>query len=214
MNPHAAHRPTIVVGVLGTHTEVGKTFVSAALLRQLRRQGLRVSARKPVQSFGAHDTATDADILAADSGEMPAQVCPPHRSYPIALAPPMAADVLHKPRIELDELIDEIAWGENLDVGAVETVGGPRSPLGHDGDSAEFIRRLRPDRTLLIADASLGTLNAVRLSLACIGADTVTVFLNRYEESNETHRLNRRWLAEHYDIPTLIDIVALTRAVL
>ena len=44
-------RPRLLIGVLGTHTEVGKTWVSAQLLAQARSRGLRVAARKPVQSF-------------------------------------------------------------------------------------------------------------------------------------------------------------------
>lgn len=111
----------------------------------------------------------------------------------------------------LDELINEIVWDENVDVGLVETVGGPRSPVCHDGDSLDLIRRLQPDRIILIADAALGTLNAVRLSRAAIGADNVTVFLNRYDAANETHRLNRCWFADHYGIATLVEIEALTQ---
>jgi dethiobiotin synthetase len=167
-----------------------------------------------VQSFDVQDATTDAAILANATGEDSATVCAPHRSYAVALAPPMAADVLKKPRIVLSDLISEIAWHENIDVGVVETVGGPRSPLAHDGDSEEFIRRLQPDRILLIADAALGALNAIRLSLESLGSQNAAVFLNRYDESNQTHRLNRRWLSDHYRIPTCVDCDALTQVLL
>lgn len=199
-------RPRRLVGILGTHTEVGKTQVTASWLAHLRQQGLRVGARKPVQSYAAHDTTTDARRLAAATGEDERVVCPAHRSYPLAVAPPMAADLLQRPRILLPELLDEIVWPANLDVGAVETVGGPRSPLAHDGDSIDFIHRLQPDVALLIADAGLGALNAIRLSLAALESLKTIVFLNRFDAANELHQLNRRWLVERDGTATAIAV--------
>jgi dethiobiotin synthetase len=112
----------------------------------------------------------------------------------------MAADLLQRPRISLDELVAEISWPENVDVGLVETAGGPRSPLAHDGDSVDLIKRLHPDLVVLVADAGLGTLNAVRLALASLEPLAATVFLNRFDPTNELHRMNRDWLSGKYGI--------------
>jgi dethiobiotin synthetase len=203
------HRPKTLIGVLGTYTEVGKTYVTAGWLSHLREQGLSVAARKPVQSFNSDDVTTDARQLSNATGEAETDVCPLHRNYPLALAPPMAADELNRPRIELDALLQEISWPAHVDIGVVETVGGPYSPIAHDGDSIDLVMRLQPDRVLLIADAGLGTLNAVRLCLSCIGDMPVTVFLNRFDAGNELHRLNRRWLQEKYGVETSIDVCEL-----
>ena len=48
-------RPRRLVAVVGTGTDVGKTWVSARVLRDLRAAGLRVAARKPAQSFDPGD---------------------------------------------------------------------------------------------------------------------------------------------------------------
>lgn len=205
MNP----RPKQLIGVLGTQTEIGKTWAAAQLLSQARAKGLRVAARKPVQSFEPGQGPTDAEQLAAATGEQPDDVCPKHRNYPLALAPPMAADLLQRPRIALDELINEIHWPDDIDIGLVETVGGPRSPLSHDADSVDLIQRLRPDRVLLVADAGLGTLNAVRLSLASIEPLLATVLLNRFDTANELHRLNREWLTQRYRVQVATEIAEL-----
>lgn len=189
-------RPARLIVVVGTHTEVGKTWVSRQLLAQARNQGLRVAARKPVQSFSPGDEATDALLLAAATGEASDCVCPPHRSYPLAMAPPMAADLLERPRILLNDLLTEIVWPADVDLGLVETVGGVRSPLAHDGDSLDLLRRLRPDTVLLVADAGLGTINAVRLALQSLAPTPAVVFLNRFDDSNPLHRLNLQWLRE------------------
>lgn len=205
-------RPAQLIGVLGTHTEVGKTYVTARWLAALRAKGVRVAARKPVQSFDAADGATDAQELARATGEDETAVCSPHRAYPLALAPPIAADLLRRPRIAMDDLIAEIRWPSPVDVGVIETVGGPRSPIAHDGDSIDLVKRLKVDRVLLVADAGLGTLNAVRLSLACAAGFEVVVYLNRYDEEVELHRLNRRWLAEKYGVNAIVTMAELLEA--
>src|SRR5687768_13871309 len=99
-------RRTSLVVIAGTGTEVGKTWLATRYLSWARSQGITVAARKPVQSFHASPAqATDAQLLAEASGETPHVVCPPHRWYPLAMAPPMAADVLNRSPIRLDELI-------------------------------------------------------------------------------------------------------------
>ncbi len=87
-------RPRRVVAVVGTGTDVGKTWVAARLLTDLRAAGLRVAARKPAQSFEPDDdpAGLDAAVLGAATGEPPEEVCPPHRWYEVAMAPPMAAE--------------------------------------------------------------------------------------------------------------------------
>ena len=51
----AVARPRRVVAVVGTGTDIGKTWVSAHLLTGLRAADLSVSARKPAQSFDPDD---------------------------------------------------------------------------------------------------------------------------------------------------------------
>ena len=85
-------RPARLIAVAGTATEIGKTWVTARVVETLRGRGLSVSARKPVQSFGPDELgATDAEVLAAATGEAPQAVCPAHRWYPVPMAPPLAA---------------------------------------------------------------------------------------------------------------------------
>ena len=49
---------------------------------------------------------------------------------------------------------------------------------------------------VLVADAGLGTINAVRLSAAPFAAYDLVVALNRYDDGDDLHRRNRAWLAE------------------
>lgn len=191
-------RPDRLVVVAGTGTEVGKTWVSARVLADLRADGVAVAARKPAQSYDPLDpAATDADVLGAASGESPDQVCPPERHYTVAMAPPMAADALGRPPIALRDLIAEMApWSPGTHLGLVETAGGVRSPLAHDGDTLDLVAALAPDLVLLVADAGLGTINSVRLSAAALATTgaALVVHLNRYDPDDDLHRRNRAWL--------------------
>jgi dethiobiotin synthetase len=186
-------RPERVVLVLGTGTDVGKTWVTARLIERLRQDGRRVAVRKLVQSFepGAR---TDAEVLAGASAERPEDVCPPDRWYPLAMAPPMAAEALGRAAFTISDLIRELTWPDGIEVGFVEGVGGVRSPMACDGDSLALVAALRPDLVLLVADAGLGVLNLVRLSADALDQPAVVVHLNRFDPADELHRRNRKWL--------------------
>ena len=205
-----ADRPRRLVVVAGTGTEVGKTWVAAALAREARASGLRVAARKPVQSYDPGDATTDADVLAAATDDVPEAVCPRHRWYELAVAPFMAAERLGRPPFTLDELVGELAWPVGVDLGLVEPAGGVRSPMtSDDADSVDLVDRIAPDDVVLVADAGLGTLNAVRLCLDALGSVPVVVFLNRFDASDELHVANRDWLEHHARATVAVDVAAL-----
>lgn len=205
-------RPLCVVVCFGTATEIGKTWYGAATLRALRAEGATVAARKPLQSFDPNDAApTDAEVLAAATDEDPRTVCSSECWLPAALAPPMAAEALGRTVPTLVQVTTAIAtsWPQpGVDIGWVETVGGPRSPLAADGDGVDLARALRPDHLVLVADAALGTINSVRLcaeALAVVQTGArmrapLTVVLNRYDDSDDLQRRNHTWLADRDDL--------------
>jgi dethiobiotin synthase len=195
-------RPGRLVLVSGTGTDIGKTWWSAEVARALVAAGTTVAIRKPVQS-GAPDAPSDAERLGAASGEDPAVVCPLGRSYPLAWAPPMAAAELGLPAFTTEDLVAEITWPASVAVGLVEGVGGPRSPLSADGDSVTLARLLGPDLVVVVADAGLGTINAVRLSVEAFAGLAVVVALNHYRDEPLHHR-NRDVLAtgDGFDVVT------------
>ena len=210
-------RPRLLVVVAGTGTEVGKTWVAARLAAALRARGLRVAARKPVQSFDpAAEEPSDAEQLAAATGEAPERVCPRARRYALPMAPPMAAEALGLPAPRLAELAAEIvaSWPRPAaDVGLVELAGGVRSPLAADGDGVELVSALAPGLVLLVADAALGALNAVRLSCDALAPHATLVHLNRYDAAHEIQRRNRAWLVERSGLALTSDLAALADAV-
>ena len=203
----------------GTGTEIGKTWVAAGLARVLRERGRPVRACKPVQSHDPAEAApTDAEALAAATGQRPDDVCPPEYTYPVPLAPPMAARKLGRACPSLDELAricrsgpalvgveagvggagvgdaEESAGGADLCI--VEGAGGLYSPLAADGDNLGLIERLDPDRVVVVAPAGLGAIHDVVACAAPLADRRPVVFLNRFNPREEVHRLNLNWLTE------------------
>ena len=199
------------VVVAGTGTDIGKTWVTAAVTARLRARGVPVAVRKPVQSFEPASSApTDADVLAAASGEPSSAVCPAHRRLARALAPPMAAEALGVAPFRIAELVAEVTGGAPAGgVVLVESAGGVRSPLAADGDTVALAAALRPALVLLVADAELGTINAVRLGTDALAPHRVVVFLNRFDAGRDLHTRNLEWLATREGLEVVTDPEAL-----
>jgi dethiobiotin synthetase len=222
----------VIVLVAGTGTDVGKTWVTASVATTLRQMDVPVRARKPAQSFAPSDAHTDADVLGRATGEPAAVVCPPERWYPTAMAPPIAADALRRSPFTIAELVAELP-PDGAGVLLVESAGGVRSPLAYDGDTVTLADALTPACVVLVADAGLGTINAVRLSIDALRPASfppahfgqgpsatsvrsashphVIVFLNRYDADDEVHARNREWLVTREGLEIETDPEALAR---
>lgn len=228
MNQGIAHAPLTVV-VVGTGTDVGKTWVSAALIREWRRLGATVAVRKPTESYTPEQAAcgqTDSAVLAEASGESPEAITPPSLSFSVALAPPLAAEELGLPAVTMARLLGaaETPPGRSPDIRLVELVGGVCSPIvsaeasrGYDAgfgdDCSAMISAMRPELVILVADAGLGTIDAVRRSVLSLGRRPL-VILNRFDPEERVHALNAAWLRERDHLDVFVDAVDVARAVL
>lgn len=128
--------PMRSIFIAGSHTDVGKTYVTAALIRAARRAGMTVRALKPVVSgFDETDwSESDPGRLLAALGEAPtaealAAMSPWRFTAP--QSPPLAAKLEGK-SIDLAEVA---AWCRarlaepGADLTVIEGVGGLMSPL-------------------------------------------------------------------------------------
>ena len=200
----------MLVACVGTATDIGKTWVGEQVLSAARAAGISVAARKPAQSFDPGETGpSDAMVLARATGQPVDEICPPHRSYPVAMAPPMAAEALAVPVPVLRDLVDETVWASRAELRWVESVGGVRSPVAADADSVDLCGAMKPDLVVLVADAGLGTINAVRLSAAALSAHDLVVFLNRFQPADPLHAANLRWLKDRDGFRVLTTVAEL-----
>jgi len=166
------------VFITGTDTDVGKTYVAAALLRALARRGERVVGMKPVASGGIErngETIWDDVERLRCAGSVAAtavDICP--YRLRAAIAPHLAAA-----REGVTIRIEDIVRGyESLAAKAqrviVEGAGGWRVPLNGDAVMGDLARLFGLD-VVLVVDLRLGCLNHALLSAEAILRDGATL---------------------------------------
>lgn len=164
---------TVSLFVTGTDTEIGKTFVSAALLRGLARAGLRAAALKPIAA-GAFERDgvwhnEDADQLDAAASVL----LPPEIRTPFLLREPAAphiAAALEGVTLDIARIVE--CYGEacrRADAVVVEGVGGFRVPLTAQHDTADLAVALNLP-VLLVVGMRLGCISHALLTAEAIAA--------------------------------------------
>lgn len=163
--------------VMATGTEIGKTFVSSAILRRARRNGLSVCALKPAMSGFSKDQlqASDAGQLIDACGEVLTEdnvtrFC--RYSFEEALAPNVAA---RRAGVEISfpEIIEFCKRGleSAADVSIVEGAGGILSPLTDTHLNADLSAMLKLPVVLVTANY-LGSVTHTLTALeACASRD-------------------------------------------
>lgn len=157
----AARRQILVV--TGTGTGVGKTVLSALLVRRCVQTGRPVRAFKPLCSGGRDD----AKALAAASGGAQTldEINPWHFEAP--LSPALAAR-LERQTVSLMQVAEHIGRHfTRSGLTLVEGAGGLLSPLTADGDNRDLILRLRAF-PLIVASNRLGVIHDVRATLGSL----------------------------------------------
>lgn len=154
----------------GTDTEIGKTFVTCALLERARQDGLRAVGLKPVaagtDAAGVNDDV--ARIRAASTVVLPPEIINPY-CFQSAIAPHLAA---REERIDIDFGVIRTACNQarqQADLVIVEGVGGFCVPLGVDRNTADLAVDLNLP-VILVVGMRLGCLNHTLLTVEAIAA--------------------------------------------
>ena len=157
--------------VTGTGTDIGKTYVTCALIRALKARGAAVDAFKPVVSgFDPADaTGSDPARLAAALGDPGGVFRIAPRRYRAPLSPNIAAR-LEGQTLSLDDMvIDAMARTAEARDGLllVEGAGGVMSPLTDTETNLDMIAALGAP-VLLVAGSYLGTISHVLTALVAL----------------------------------------------
>lgn len=159
--------------VTGTGTDIGKTYVSCALIRALKARGATVDAFKPVVSgFAPKDAAgSDPARLAAALGDPGAVFRIAPRRYLAPLSPNIAARLEGETLVLDDMVIDAVARAAEIRDGLllVEGAGGVMSPLTDGETNLDMIAALGAP-VLLVAGSYLGTISHVLTALVALRA--------------------------------------------
>ena len=161
----SSHSPAPAWFVTGTDTEVGKTFVTCALLLALKGQGVKAVGMKPVAAgTNEHGCNDDVEALIAASGEL----VDPYLCHP-AIAPHIAA-IEEGRSIDIDRIVDSFDTLRSLaDAVLVEGAGGFCVPLGPHADSADLAEQLGLP-VILVVGMRLGCINHALLTQQAIAA--------------------------------------------
>ena len=191
--------------VIGTDTEVGKTFVACRISRLLVECGMRVGVYKPVASGSEDSHPSDAELLreAANQNCELKHVCP--QQFAASVAPPIAAAMEGK---EVDEsllLTGANWWLGRCDILIVEGAGGALSPISAQQTVLDVAVQFGFPLLLVVADR-LGAVNHTLLTLEVAhkrGLRVEAIVLNQLPHT-APNRINNRKLIEAFATGTEI----------
>ncbi len=184
--------------ITGTDTGVGKTHVTAALLRELRRQGVAAAAFKPIACGpgGRNDARQFACLM---DNEIPLDIINPvYLRHP--LAPSVAARLEHR-RIDFGRIHSAFRLLSSMFSPVfVEGAGGLLVPISRNYFVADLIRELKLP-VIIVSRLSLGTINHTLLTVRqaqAAGLNIAGIILN--------DTLGRRGLAERTNIAVVPEL--------
>jgi dethiobiotin synthetase len=154
----------------GTDTEIGKTFVTCALLHRARLDGLRAAGLKPIAA-GTDAAGRNDDveaIRAAGNVELPREIVNPYCFGP-AIAPHIAAAEEGR-RIEFETIVAACDQArQQADLVIVEGVGGFCVPLSAERSTADLAVTLNLP-VIIVVGMRLGCINHALLTAEAIAA--------------------------------------------
>ncbi len=164
--------------VTGTDTGVGKTWITAGLMRKLAGRGLRTSGMKPVASGASGPAGAPWN----EDAQMILDQCTTAPSYadvnPFLFMEPVAPHVAAQREgrcVSVDPL--RAAYQRlcrNADAVVVEGVGGWRVPLAPDLGTADLVAALQLP-VVVVVGLRLGCINHAVLTLEAVRADGLFV---------------------------------------
>jgi dethiobiotin synthetase len=152
--------------VTGTDTGVGKTIVTAAIATAFKACGINAGILKPIAT-GTGTGLSDPDWLMSVTGvqDQP-DLITPYR-FPLPAAPLVAAAQAGRP-IDPTRILDALqALLTKHDCVIVEGIGGVLVPITPGLFVVDLIKRMNVP-ALVVARASLGSINHTLLALECL----------------------------------------------
>ena len=199
--------------ITGTGTDVGKTFVTAAFVQQLRQDGINAGYYKAALSGAVRVddrlVPGDAEFVCQTAGISADPESLVSYIYEPAISPHLAANLCGI-QVEMARIVrDYESVCRQFDFLAVEGSGGIVCPLRMDGIQrimlADVVKRLDLP-ILIVAHAGLGTINNSVLTVEYArnrGISVTGFVLNWFDESQLMHTDNLERIEELTGVPVL-----------
>ncbi|MEI0538105.1 dethiobiotin synthase [Brachyspira pulli] len=192
--------------ITGTGTDVGKTYVSALIAKQLKDDGLNIGYYKAALSGSNEITDSDAWYVKEKANLTDSYDEMVSYTYKHAYSPHLASQIEGNP-VEMKvikEAYKDIS--KRHDYMIVEGSGGIICPIRYDKDKKIFLEDIIKELdipSVIIADAGLGTINSTVLTIEYMMKRKLKingVILNKFEISNVMHEDNKQMIEEITDI--------------
>lgn len=195
--------------VTGIDTDAGKTWVTAAILSYLRKQGVKATTFKLIQTGSEDGRSIDIDAhrrlanMPEDEHDRQKLTYPEVYTYPAS--PHLAAEIDQRP-IDFNKIESALAKvAQEYDVVLVEGAGGIMVPLTRTLLTIDYVAKHQWE-TLLVTSGKLGSINHTLLSLEALKSRQIPlagVLYNAYPEADkiigkDTEKFLQEFIKIHY----------------
>ena len=187
--------------ITATNTEVGKTYISALLVRALRARGIDAGYFKPALSDAVVEKGTlipgDAAYVCQFAGlEVEPETLVSY-IYTTPVAPHLAARLEGKEEVSLEKIMRDFSQHQNEhEMLIVEGCGGIICPLRDEPPlTLEDVMASLSLPLIIVSNSGLGSINSCVLTVEFAkskGLDIAGVIMNGYDSSNFLHEDNAR----------------------
>lgn len=180
--------------ITATGTDVGKTYISALIVKKLRELGVNCGYYKPALSGDVYPNDCEYVLQTANLETNPKD----HVSYAFkpAVSPHLAAEITNNP-IKLEKIVSDFKRiKSDYDYVIAEGAGGIACPFGENLLIPDIIKALELD-IIIVASASLGTINSTVLTVEYAknrGINVRGIILNNYDETNFMQTDNKKMI--------------------
>jgi len=161
--------------VTGTDTGIGKTYVTAQFMRQLKGQGKTVLGLKPVAAGAVNGQNEDALIYVQENSlKLPYTIINPF-CFPEACSPHIAARLNNSP-LKSEDIVDQMHTALNQDVDHIfiEGAGGVCAPISEQETMLDLMRAFDVP-VILVVGLRVGCLNHALLSVQALQSAGLTL---------------------------------------
>ena len=199
--------------ILGTGTDVGKSYISALIVKKMREFGLNIGYFKPVSSGNL--LCDDGDIIPLDV-KFVREFSKIELSYSqmseynfIKPYSPHLSAINEKKQVNLDKILAKFKILDGIcDFLVIEGAGGVICPLRYDDEKImllDLIKALNLS-VIIVSDAALGAINQVGLTSFYLRQNVIDikgVVLNNFDENCPICVDNKKMIKELFSLEIL-----------
>lgn len=188
--------------ITATGTDVGKTFVSALIVKKLHQDSLCAGYYKPLLSGLELPVLADHEYVQSISGIEQGLDSMVSYTYNKAVSPHLAAQLEGNP-LELSVIRQRFAeLSKQYEYLTVEGCGGIICPLRYDHEQKIFLQDIIKTlglQVVLVTTAQLGSINSTILTIEYLRQQNITIaglIINNYLDNDTMQQDNYKMLTE------------------